>query len=452
MTTYSFVLVRKARSLASILATLALLITPLAGALVPAAAYAAGTAVANAQSVSTVQDTALPITLTSTGGVSYAVTAQPTNGTLDTSNPDTAQVVYTPNAGYVGSDSFAFTASDGTDDSDPAIVTINVTAAPVISTDVYVNADGVCAGSTPCYATIQAGVDAANVGDTVHIASGTYAESVLISKMVTLSGASDGTTVVTGTSGTSYVIKVDGSADGATIEGLTVNGGGSAPASNTFTYGVWVNNSGSGAPVTVANVVVKNVWSTASGTGANGIEVDTSHADVEGVTVSSFLKRGIRFNHSTGTLANSEIIGNTVDGVTQVQNLVNLWGGSTVEISGNKLHDAATAPGGTPMWSSPAIFVSSYDGAGNADASTANIHDNEIYNDDTGVTVGSVSSAPAIDASTATISNNRFTNLVDGVSFESSAATATISKKQLRERRDRRDRGGRLIAVRRTRR
>lgn len=56
----------------------------------------------------------------------YADTTQPTNGTVVV-NPD-GTYTYTPDSGYVGPDSFTYTANDGTDDSNVATVNIDVTA------------------------------------------------------------------------------------------------------------------------------------------------------------------------------------------------------------------------------------------------------------------------------------------------------------------------------------
>jgi VCBS repeat-containing protein len=52
------------------------------------------------------------------------ISTQPTNGSL-TLNSD-GSFSYTPNAGFIGSDSFTYVATDGTYTSGPAAVTINV--------------------------------------------------------------------------------------------------------------------------------------------------------------------------------------------------------------------------------------------------------------------------------------------------------------------------------------
>jgi hypothetical protein len=83
---------------------------------------------ANFQSVATVEDTPLAITLT--GGdpegqpITFAVAMPPAHGTLTGTG---ASRTYTPDPGFVGSDSFAFTTHDGFFASGPAIVSIEVT-------------------------------------------------------------------------------------------------------------------------------------------------------------------------------------------------------------------------------------------------------------------------------------------------------------------------------------
>ena len=84
--------------------------------------------VANAQSVSTPEDTAKGITLTGSDGdgdtLTYSVVTAPSHGTLNGTAP---ALTYTPSANYAGADSFTFKVNDGTVDSAPATVTITVT-------------------------------------------------------------------------------------------------------------------------------------------------------------------------------------------------------------------------------------------------------------------------------------------------------------------------------------
>ena len=82
---------------------------------------------ATAQSVSTAEDTALPITLTGTDPESdpltFTVVTQPANGTLSGVAPN---LTYTPDPNFNGADSFTFTASDASLTSAAATISITV--------------------------------------------------------------------------------------------------------------------------------------------------------------------------------------------------------------------------------------------------------------------------------------------------------------------------------------
>src|SRR5207249_589249 len=86
--------------------------------------------VANAQTVTTAEDTAKAIVLTASDvdgdALTYAIVVGPAHGALSGVAPT---VTYTPAANYNGPDSFTFKANDGTVDS--AIATVAVTVTPV---------------------------------------------------------------------------------------------------------------------------------------------------------------------------------------------------------------------------------------------------------------------------------------------------------------------------------
>lgn len=96
--------------------------------------------VAFSQSVSTEEDTSVPITLTgnvgNNGAISFEVTSNPSNGTLSGVAPN---LVYTPNANYSGPDSFTFRSVYGSARSSEATVSITVNPAgeaPIAQDDV----------------------------------------------------------------------------------------------------------------------------------------------------------------------------------------------------------------------------------------------------------------------------------------------------------------------------
>jgi len=85
---------------------------------------------AQAQSVTTAEDTAVSVTLAATdaeaGALTYSIANGPTHGTLSAVSSN--QVTYTPSANYNGPDSFTFRACDGSLTSTPETVTVAVTA------------------------------------------------------------------------------------------------------------------------------------------------------------------------------------------------------------------------------------------------------------------------------------------------------------------------------------
>ena len=94
------------------------------------------TPVANAQSVGTDKDTAVAVTLSGSDAdgdsLAFAVLSGPAHGTLSGSG---ANRTYTPDAGYLGPDSFSYVANDGTLNSAAATVSLNVhlNIAPVVT-------------------------------------------------------------------------------------------------------------------------------------------------------------------------------------------------------------------------------------------------------------------------------------------------------------------------------
>jgi len=107
----------------------------------------AGAPVASSQSVTTAYNTATAITLNATGSgtLTYLVATNPSHGTLSGTAPS---LTYTPNASFYGSDSFTFTASNGTVSS-PATVSITVLpAAPVASSQTVSTAFNTAASIT----------------------------------------------------------------------------------------------------------------------------------------------------------------------------------------------------------------------------------------------------------------------------------------------------------------
>ncbi len=81
------------------------------------------------QSLTTPEDTPLSLTLTGSDGdgdpLVYLTGLDPAHGTLSGTAPD---LIYTPEANFAGADSFTFAVNDGKGSSQPAVITIHVTA------------------------------------------------------------------------------------------------------------------------------------------------------------------------------------------------------------------------------------------------------------------------------------------------------------------------------------
>jgi len=90
--------------------------------------------VANNQAVNTQENTGVVVNLGASDvdgdALSYQVVTSPAHGSLSGTMPN---LVYTPNPGYLGLDSFNFKANEGTKDSNVATVNVNVAPKPASS-------------------------------------------------------------------------------------------------------------------------------------------------------------------------------------------------------------------------------------------------------------------------------------------------------------------------------
>ncbi|MFN8495673.1 MAG: Calx-beta domain-containing protein [Caldilineaceae bacterium] len=110
--------------------------------------------VANAQNVTTVQNTPVNIMLTASDAdnnpLTYRVVNNPSHGTLSGTPPN---LIYTPNSSFSGTDSFTFVANDGQVDSNIATISLTISALPppcyTLTTSVNPNGGGTVANTPP---------------------------------------------------------------------------------------------------------------------------------------------------------------------------------------------------------------------------------------------------------------------------------------------------------------
>ncbi len=290
---------------------------------------------ASPQSVTTDEDTSRAITLSATDAdgdtLSYAVTTQPSHGTLSGTAP---ALTYKPAANYHGSDSFQFKANDGTADSAEASVSITVNSvndAPVA------NAQSITTNEETAKAVTLSGSDID--GDTL-----VYTVTVQPSHGK-LTGTAPNLIYTSNTDyygSDSFKFRVsDGTANSAEAAvNITVNNVNDTPAASDFTMTLDVNES-----------TVTGDWSAASG--ASDGDGDTLGATVK--TQGSYgscvvTGSSISYLKSQETNATDSCTLTLSDGTATVDIGVTIVALYWKEVAAGAYHTAAVKSDGT-LWS-----------------------------------------------------------------------------------------------------
>ena len=229
-----------------------------------------GTPTVSNQSVTTIEDTLINITLLGTDidgdMLTYSIVDNSTNGTVSL---DENKVNYTPNENYNGEDSFTFKVNDGSEDSNTAIVNITVTAvndAPVaVANTLTINED-------------------ASLTSTNVIANDTDGDGDTLS-LTAVSTAGTGTVAVNA-DGLSIDYTPAANFNGTEIITYTVSDGTLTDVTGTLTITVTALND---APVAVANTltVLEDAALTSTDVIANDTDVDQNNSYVISVTAAS---------------------------------------------------------------------------------------------------------------------------------------------------------------------
>ncbi|MEJ2721559.1 MAG: right-handed parallel beta-helix repeat-containing protein, partial [bacterium] len=239
------------------------------------------------------------------------------------------------------------------------------------------------------YATIQAAIDAAISGDVIIVASGTYAEDLLIDgKNLTIQGGGSGGSIITGdATNTQYIVKITNSAV-VDFSGFTVDGTG-----KNIKYGVWAT---AGTDGDIHDNEVKNVQE--PGAYGTAVRRDDSQIDVTDNTVYGFGRIGIYTRDDViGNTDTGVISGNTVTGLggsdpDRLSYGISVYSGNPT-VDNNDIYDCVSGAN-VAAWASCGLDVWT--------GSTSVISNNDFFDSDYGIISNSASPV---------MSGNTFTNI-----------------------------------------
>ncbi len=249
------------------------------------------------------------------------------------------------------------------------------------------------------YPTIQSAIDAANPGDTINVAAGTYTEQLLIQKSLTITGAGAGTTtiqapappragsVVEGGSTWDYIIAAypsSGTID-VRIEGFTIDANSQVKTAGTAgLIGVFFRDV-DGTNAGLYSCTIGNFGTTAYESWGIRVYGD-SDLTIDDNTLSGYTRDGIVVNGDGGPGADPdvEITDNHLTGSATPLNGIQIAYGAIATIAGNTVEDHTRSS----PWAAVGILVKESDGVTiNSGNTVENCHYGLLLSQSDGCTV-----------------------------------------------------------------
>ena len=215
-----------------------------------------------------------------------------------------------------GTNNISITSRDSVgNESSAAIATIEYD--PNIYVDAG-NTTGIEDGTkTHPFNTITEGIDTVISGKSVIVAEGTYNEQLIINKKITLKGASQGNTFITGSGLTENLISLE--ADNITMSGFTIDG------DSSTSIGIYFDNY---SFININNNLIKNNKD-------YGISYINSAPIIEGNNIENNSSSGIKVaTNGAGIIRNNSIVSN--------KHGIRAYGDSCPEINGNNISNNNT--------------------------------------------------------------------------------------------------------------